>query len=145
MMVLVASGVLSVLSAMTHDHAPSGVALNEAVVAANAYPGGAEDGSQRRANERRQKRVSTSSGYQIETGAVLAAHFGAMHSAQEPTIVAAATIPIPVAREAVPVIVSLPVLRAAVALTTKQAVPKRTKTPQLAAHQDVGHGADTTS
>jgi hypothetical protein len=143
LMVLVASGLLSILSAMTHDQAPSGAALNGAVVTLNAYSGRPEDGSQRRDSERRHQRVSTSSGYQIETGAILAAHLGTTSGAEGPRIDMAPAGPFPISLEAIPAIVSRPVVRAAAAMTTKQAVPKRTKTPQLAAHQDAGHGVDT--
>lgn len=145
MMVLVASGLLSVLSAMTHDQVPPGVALNEAMVTLNAYSGGPEDGSQRRATERRQQRVSTSSGYQIETGAILAVHLGTTNGAEGPKTDMAPVGPFPISLEAIPAIVARPVVRAAAAMTTKQAVPKRTKTPQLAAHQDGGNGVDSNS
>ena len=127
MMVLVATGLLSVLSTMTEDRVVAGQALATAAGPPDQRALPTEDRASRSAAERRQQRVSTSSGYQIETGASLPMPPGAGDSVEgSGTGGAAAALPAPIAMPA------------------ERSAPTQATPPAMVAWHDAGKGAEVT-
>jgi hypothetical protein len=136
-LMLAATGLLGTLRGLTEDPAPE-------VALAVLDPGVmlAEDRALRRATERRQRRISASSGYQIETGSVLISHLTTASTAEGVRTDTAPVVPVPIALAIEPPTISVAVVRATAALTAKQPVPKRIKATRTAARHDAESGAD---
>ena len=133
---LAIAGLLSLLSAMTDDGPPPAGATQTLAAAAQPAPVPAEDRALRRTAERRQQRLVASSGYQVETGAVLAEP-GATDRAMEPGRPAAMIVPAPAAGVMQPVGFLNSVVRETAASAAGPGMVKRTGHVQPPARREV--------
>lgn len=136
MMVLAATGLLAVLSAMTDDPVSLRQLTETAELPPSPIADATEDKAGRRAAERRQRRVSISAGYQIETGAVFAGAVGTadLADAASPEQVVHVRVPVAPAAELVAKRLS------AVAASLEQTSPQHDNSPEPSPALRLGAG-----